>query len=109
MRHVGSMAFACASIGRPLIIPASVEEIGEQCFRETKLSSVAFESGSCLKKIGKEAFAENKYLKSKITIPASVEVIGEECFKDCVQFPGVEYEPGSRLIRDNALPDARMN
>jgi hypothetical protein len=42
-----------------IIVPASVEVLGERCFSECRsLSFVAFESGSKLREVGPRAFFE---------------------------------------------------
>ena len=59
-------------------IPASIEEIGAQCFLNcSSLSKVTFSNEGNLKRIGKEAFSGCLNLR-EIEIPSSVEEIGEE-------------------------------
>ena len=82
---------------REVEIPASVEEIGEGCFRCSSLSRVTFASGSALKRIGKEAFRECEELL-ELEIPASVEEIGEGCFWEST-LSRVTFASGSALKR----------
>jgi hypothetical protein len=65
--------------GVKIVIPQTVEFLGDSCFFYCKsLSEVIFESGSNLKRIEKSAFCRSG-LKS-VRIPAKVEFIGEWCF-----------------------------
>jgi hypothetical protein len=55
-----------------VVIPASVEVLGEGAFSECKsLSSIIFESGSRLSKVEKWAFRDSEL--AEIVFPASVE------------------------------------
>jgi hypothetical protein len=55
-----------------IILPSSVEFLGEQCFCECRsLSSVIFESGSRLSRIESHAFSQTGLVE--ITVPSSVE------------------------------------
>jgi hypothetical protein len=62
-----------------IIVPASVEVLGANCFSECEsFSSGRFESGSRLSHIEKWAFRGTDFIE--IILPSSVEVLGEECF-----------------------------
>jgi hypothetical protein len=77
-------------------IPSSVVVLGKWCFHQCQsLESVAFESGSRLKKIGGAAFEGSK-LKS-IQIPSCVVVLGKRSFSWCKALESVTFESGSRL------------
>lgn len=74
--------YGCKSI-KEIFIPASCETIGVSAFEYcSSLSSVSFESGSCLKTISSSAFASCRALKT-ITIPASCNTIGDNAFSSC--------------------------
>jgi hypothetical protein len=79
-----------------IIIPQSVEVLGEGCFADcSSLSSVIFEIGSRLSRIENEVFIGTGLVE--IIIPASVEVLGEGCFADCSSLSSVTFESGSRV------------
>jgi hypothetical protein len=80
-----------------IVIPNSVEIIGERCFSETSLNEVIFESGCNLKGIESAAFVSTR-LKS-IRIPSKVEFIGEGCFSHCDSLNEVIFESGCNLTR----------
>jgi hypothetical protein len=63
-----------------IILPASVEVLGEECLPEcSSLSSVTFESGSRLSRIESGAFTGTGLIE--IILPASIEVLGENCLQ----------------------------
>ena len=79
-----------------ITIPCTLESIGEECFNECKsLEKVTFESVSCLKTIGVNAFSFTSL--SEVAIPSSVEVIGNWCFSSCKSLQEVTFESGSSL------------
>jgi hypothetical protein len=79
-----------------IIIPSSVEVLGEKCFYECRsLSLVTFESGSRLSRIEKLAFYRTGLIE--IIIPSSVEVLGDGCFYECRSLSSVTFESGSKL------------
>jgi hypothetical protein len=80
-----------------IIIPASVEILGEECFAmSASLSRVIFESGSRLSRIEKAAFRGTALVE--IAIPVSVEVINMSCFDECRSLSSIIVESGSRLL-----------
>ena len=84
-----------------ITIPASVEVICECCFSPCWFHfRVTFATGSCLKRIEKEAFHTCWRLK-EIEIPASVdstvEVLFERCFSRCSFLPRVTLAVGTPL------------
>ncbi|MDR1267333.1 MAG: leucine-rich repeat domain-containing protein [Holosporales bacterium] len=98
LQTIGSHAFSeCISL-QSIVIPKSVEDLGESCFFQCRLSSVSFEQGSCLQTIGSHAFSECISLRS-IVIPKGVEELGEGCFVLCSALTSVTFERGSRLRR----------
>jgi hypothetical protein len=65
-----------------IIVPSSVETIGDRCFEVCAgIATIAFEASSKLKRIGECAFAESQL--TSITIPASTEEIDGAVFIDC--------------------------
>jgi hypothetical protein len=92
-------AFARLSSLKSILIPASVESLGDECFYECRsLSSVTFESESKLVRIEARAFARLSNLKS-ISIPASVESLGDDCFNMCCFLSSVTFDSRSNLVR----------
>jgi hypothetical protein len=84
-----------------MILPASVEFLGEECFFEcTSLSSITFESGSRLSRIEANAFYQTGLIE--IILPALIEVLGEGCFSLCKSLSSITFESGSRLSRIEA-------
>jgi hypothetical protein len=72
-----------------MILPSSVEVLGERCFSHCgSLSSITFESGSRLSRIEKWTFSQTGLID--IVIPSSVEVL-REVGKDA--FVGVPVNP----------------
>jgi hypothetical protein len=83
-----SLTFACPNLTRieakaisgcsslsAIVVPASVEILGEECLSNCRLlSSVSFESGSRLARIERRAFYDCSSLKS-LFLPASLEFI----------------------------------
>jgi hypothetical protein len=81
-----------------IVIPKSVEFLGNRCFYECKsLKEVIFEDGCNLKRIDECAFKRSG-LKS-IRIPKSVEFLGKECFSECQSLSEVIFEDGCTLKR----------
>lgn len=87
-----------------IVIPASVEVIGQYAFDGcANLSEVSFAPGSKLKEIGSEAFSNTNL--TEIVIPASVEKIGYNqynnsegyVFAGCSQLTKVIFESPSSL------------
>ena len=77
-----------------VIIPKSVEYIGDEAFSNNNLTTVSFEEGSKLKAIGAKALQSNKL--TSITIPSSVEEIGVSAF-DGNQITTINFESNSKL------------
>jgi hypothetical protein len=79
---------------RAICIPRSIEEIASQCFEQSKLESIEFESPSELKKIGDQAFFAS-HLKG-IVIPRGVQTIGTYCFAQA-PLKQIAFDDPSRL------------
>jgi hypothetical protein len=80
-----------------IVIGRSIEMIGDGCFYcHDTLTSVSFESGSVLERIGESAFADGK-LTGGIVLPRSVRVLSRYCFHGCKLLTSVTFESGSAL------------
>ena len=87
--------YGCKSI-KKILIPASCETIGVSAFEYcSSLSSISFESGSCLKIMSESSFRGCSSLTS-ISIPASCETIDAYAFRGCA-ITDVTYANGSTL------------
>jgi hypothetical protein len=91
-----------AFFGYPItsfVVPASIESLGEECFRNcVSLSEITLAQISSLKKIGAESFRGCLSLQS-ICLPTSVEILGEYCFSRCASLTALTFEPGSHLCQ----------
>ena len=95
IKKVGKHAFASTAISS-IAIPASVEEIGDHCFRRCgSLREVRFAEGCHVKKIGESAFADSGL--ESIEIPQSVEVLAADCFSGCASLSCVTFVGGSHV------------
>ena len=61
MEHIGKACFNWCSL-ESIVLPASVEEIGEKAFYDNKLREVVFASGSGVRVVGDYAFGLNDQL-----------------------------------------------
>jgi hypothetical protein len=99
LRQIGPDAFSYCSILKSILIPASIEILGDNCFNNCFcLSQIIFESASKVLHVGTEAFSFCSSLAS-ICIPATLENISEQCFYDCPSLVEVSFEPDSKLTR----------
>lgn len=79
-----------------LVIPNSVEIIGDSAFRDCyKLSSITFGNG--IKYIKSFAFFGCSHL-TNVEIPDSIEIIGENAFTNCSRLTSVTLGSGLRAI-----------
>jgi hypothetical protein len=86
---------SCFGSSSSITLSRSVEIIGSYCFSDCEsLASLAFERGSKLTRIGRNAFQRCSSLKS-IVIPASVTTIGGAAFADC-GIRSISIEDGNR-------------
>jgi len=76
----GSEAFSHSHKLKSLLIPNSVEILGDSCFECSKPQFIGLASGSKLRKIGQSAFSNSSI--SSIEIPSSMEELSYECFSD---------------------------
>lgn len=80
------------------MIPQSVAITNNYAFYNcVKLKKVIFHQNSCLKIIGKKAFAKNISLKN-FDVPSKVVKIGEKAFLDCPKLQCFEIKDDSMLI-----------
>ncbi len=95
-------AFSGKTGVQSVTIAPSVKEIGQGAFRDTSLTSVTFEKGSCLETIGVSAFAFTKL--TEIEIPAKVKILNR-LFLNCNELKSISFENGSQLetITDRAF------
>ena len=95
IKKVGKHAFASTAIAS-IAIPASVEEIGDHCFRRCgSLREVRFAEGCHVKKIGESAFAESGL--ESIEIPQLVDGLSVGCFCGCAFLSRVTFADGSHV------------
>ena len=87
-----------------IVIPGSVEEIGDNAFILMKtLEKVVFTEG--LKKIGKEAFAYCYNLK-EVVFPESLEDIGKKAFTECTALERIVISSKKEInVWDEAFAD----
>ena len=96
VKRIGSEAFWVLSLGsaskllREVMIPDTVEEIGDQAFAYcTQLSSVTFGKCPSVKRIAYGAF--HSCGLEEIMIPDTVETLGRDCFSDCLNLSRVIF------------------
>jgi hypothetical protein len=98
VKQIDGFAFSFNSILKSICIPASVEILGQRCFKCSSLSQIIFESGSRLAQIGESAFLNCSSLVS-ICIPAQVEEIPIGCFSRCDSLTDLAFESDSKVVR----------
>lgn len=82
-----------------ITIPAHVEKIKKEALNGlTKLTTVQFENGSKLEKIGKQAFNDCTGLK-EITLPTSVEKVKKGAFNGCTQLGTIIFKVGDNDLK----------
>jgi hypothetical protein len=102
LRRIDAGAFFKSDRLKSILVPASVESLGDECFGQCmSLSSVTFESESKLLQIGARALVDCSYLES-ISVPASVESLGDKCFGWCRSLSSVKFGPESKLAQIGA-------
>ena len=99
IRIVANSASEYCKIYHKLIIPASVEEIGNSAFSQSgtwaTLDEVEFKGTSQLKKIGNGAFSTSKF--ENFTLPAGVTSIGAGAFAHNASLKTFTIPQGSQL------------
>ena len=83
LKTIGDYAFEYNQLSGGLVIPASVETIGNSAFEGSsttnRISSLSFESNSKIKKIGNRAFYEN-IISNDLVLPDSLEEVVHAAF-----------------------------
>ncbi len=81
---------------KKIVIPASVQRIGEQAFSSCYyLEELLFEEGSQLQRIGSRAFFDTKL--TEVVIPPSVKEIRGSAFRDCEYLQTAKIPKGCTL------------
>jgi hypothetical protein len=76
----------------------NIEILGSNCFSFCKsLSSITFESNSCLTRIESGGFSSSSL--QSILIPRNVEIFGSNCFSFCESLSSITFESNSQLTR----------
>ncbi len=78
--RLGENCFNYMNIAEPVVIPASVEEIGAYCFKLTEMS-LEFEEGSALGSIGSNAFS-GAFIYNIPVLPQGLERLESSAFFD---------------------------
>ena len=96
-----------------LVIPKSIEEIGNNAFYNIKLNSLVFEDDSILKKVGDFAFYLSEDVNSlnncTLVIPSATTTIGKESFKN-QSFSELEFKNNSPItIGERAFDGNRLS
>ena len=86
---IDQCAFLACSFQGELIIPKAIQAIESSAFGNNGFSSILFEEGSELAKIGDRAFSGNGRLSESVIIPNGVITIGSEAFGGCGQLLSV--------------------
>ena len=81
----------CNNIANNVIIPKTVETIGDEAFASVWAPSFTFEEGSVLTTIGVRAFGSSSTMTS-ISLPESVTSIGMNAFMWCSNLEDFHYQ-----------------
>ena len=108
LQSIGEYAFyEAGSLSYPtegaIIIPSSVNTIGDYAFSFARYKDISFEEGSCIESFGEGAFSGSEI--EQFTIPSSVSSISYEAFAYCRSLGAVTFGEGSALerIENNAF------
>ena len=103
LETIGNGAFMQCDLTGKVVIPSSVTSLGEFCFQENKnLTSIEFEAGCQITKIGFSAFHSCKSI-TRVDIPDSVTEIGSQAFSECSALAGVNIGTGIAKISEDAF------
>jgi hypothetical protein len=90
LQYFESFSFSGSCLAK-LLIPSTVERIGDNCFSKCKsLTEITFEFDSRLRVIGKFTFY--KTAVRSVRIPSTVEYIAEKCFSKCKSLIFLKFE-----------------
>ncbi|MDR1266990.1 MAG: leucine-rich repeat domain-containing protein, partial [Holosporales bacterium] len=93
---VHTCGHVCEDRTQKVCVPSRIQQIGLGAFENcSRLTWVAFEAGSALKKIEEDAFACS--LLASICLPRSIEKIKEDAFSECHSLQTVFFDKGSQL------------
>ena len=126
LKEMGSYVFYhCTSLTGDIIIPSTIESLGDYIFEGTSIQSVTFKAGEFPISVTRQMFYNCKNLSSvnfeagcqieelsissfedcsalsEITIPAEVTSIRPDAFKNCISLRSVAFETGSKLAEIN--------
>ena len=88
LEKIADDAFAYCPFQGELVIPQSVQSIGA-AFNSNNFSSIIFEEGSELVKLGGSAFCYNQRLSEPVVLPEGLITIGGGAFQSCHNLPSV--------------------
>ena len=100
IKTIAKKAFAHIHNCKTIIIPDSVEEIGEGAFSYNSLESL--EIGTGIKKMGRLAFSNCEYLKH-VFIYDGTKVIGDEAFDNCIRLETISIPTSVTKIGRNVF------
>ena len=89
-----------------IVLPASVEKIGNKAFYKSELETVIIPKSDTAVTIGANAFASSE-LKS-IAIPGNVKAISTYAFSSCQKLASVVIEEGVQSIENQAFSNCRV-
>ena len=102
VERLGDNCFNCMAISQPVVISASVKQIGRECFRLSEFC-LEFEAGSSLQSIGEYAFT-GAYIYNVPVLPEGLEMLESYAFYDAYVFSGGIVLPDTlKYIGSNAL------
>ena len=94
LTEIRAFSFSQTGIHR-IVIPASVQRIGEQAFSLTYLKELLFEQGSQLTRIGSRAFYDTEL--TEVVVPPSVTEIRGSAFRKCKHLTSAKIPKGCTL------------
>jgi uncharacterized repeat protein (TIGR02543 family) len=103
LKTISDAAFqSCTSLAGELILPSTLEYLGDHAFLNAQWTSVTFEEPSTLKEIGEGAFGYCTQLNS-VTLPAGLVTIGEDAFISCTSLEQIELPSTLKTLEDGAF------
>ena len=109
LKEIGDKAFGYCKKLEKIILPVSLEEIGEKAFSECeKLEEVDFSLSTQLKRIGDKTFDHCRKLLN-IVLPDSVTYIGQEAFAWCQALRLVVLPASLEKLEDNVFRFCKLD